>query len=164
MTGVAGFVSLLIYIHKRRKIPKLSFDGYFKFDKPSGNVPNKVTTYCIRIEDTNIRSEGKVDLCTGFLTVNGSVYMSVWLNNESRHSFVKEALLKLFEVDWSDNVIGFFNTSDKTHTETFFVLASYPERIHSNIKVALGSAKGHCPHSITMNIEDIINNAECLPI
>ena len=69
-------------------------------------------------------------------------------------------LLKLFEVDWSDNVIGFFNTSDKTHAVT--VLASYPERIHSNIKLALESAKGHCPHSINMNIEDIIHNAECL--
>jgi hypothetical protein len=63
MAGVAGFVSLLVYIHKRPKTPKISFGGYFIFDKPSGNVPNKVTTYCIRIEDTNIRSEGKVDLC-----------------------------------------------------------------------------------------------------
>jgi hypothetical protein len=98
----------------------------------------------------------------GFLTVSGGVYRSVLLNNESSHSFIKEALLKLFEVDWSDNVIGFFNTSDKTHAET--VLASYPERIHSNIKLALESPKVHCPHSITMNIEDIINNAECLPI
>ena len=71
----------------------------------------------------------------GFLTVSGGVYRSVWLNNESSHSFIKEALLKLFEVDWSDNVIGFFNTSDKTHAET--VLASYPERTHSNFKLAL---------------------------
>lgn len=162
MAGVAGFVSVLVYIHKRRRIPKLSFDGYFKFDKPSGNVLNKVTTYCIRIEDTNIRSEGKVDLCAGFLTVNGSVYRTVWLNNESRHTFAKEALLKLFEVDWSDNVIGFFNTLNKTYAET--VLASYPERIHSNIKLGLESPKCHCPHSITVNIEDIINNAVSLPM
>ena len=43
-------------------------------------------------------------------------------------------------------------------------LASYPERIHSNINLALESARGQCPRSIIMNIDDIINNAEILPI
>jgi hypothetical protein len=163
IAGVAGLVSVFVYMHKRRKIPKLSFDGYFKFDKPTGNVPNKVTVYCIRIEDTNTQSEGKIHLCAGSLTVNGNVYRTVWLNNGSRyHTFAKEALLKLFEVDWSDNLIGFFNTLGETNAET--VLASYPERIHSNINLALESVKGHCPRSIIMNIDDIINNAEILPI
>jgi hypothetical protein len=139
-------VSVFVYMHKRRKIPKLSFDGYFKFDKPTGNVPNKVTVYCIKVEDINTQSEGKVHLCAGSLTVNDNVYRTIWLNNESRyHTFANEALLKLFEGDWNGNLIGFFNALGETNAEP--VLASYPERIHSNIILALESAKGHCPQS-----------------
>jgi hypothetical protein len=97
------------------------------------------------------------------LTLNDDVYRTVWLNNESRyHTFAKEALLNFFEIDWNSNLIGFFNTLGETNAEP--VLASYPEIIRSNIVIDLESAESRCPESITMNIEDIINNAEVLAI
>ena len=155
-------MSVFIYLHGRSKIPKLSFDGYFKFDKQFvTDVPSKVTIYCVRIEDMNTKSEGKVRSCTGSLTVGGNVYRTVWANSESRHyAFVKEALLKLFEVDWNGSTIGFFNTLRETKAEP--TLVPYTETIHSNIIIGLESNRGHCPESMTVSIEDIINNAESL--
>jgi len=162
LAGIASLMSVFIYLHGRSKIPKLSFDGYFKFDKQFlTDVPSKVTIYCVRIEDMNTRSEGKVRSCTGSLTVNSNIYRTVWVNGESRYyTFVKEALLKLFEVDWNGNTIGFFNTLRETKAEP--TLVPYTETIHSNIIIGLESNRGHCPESMTVSIEDIINNAESL--
>jgi len=162
LAGIASLMSVFIYLHGRSKIPKLSFDGYFKFDKQFvTDVPSKVTIYCVRIEDMNTRSEGKVRSCTGSLTVNSNIYRTVWVNSESRYyTFVKEALLKLFEVDWNGNTIGFFNTLRETKAEP--TLVPYTETIHSNIIIGLESNRGHCPESMTVSIEDIINNAESL--
>jgi len=162
LAGIASLMSVFIYLHGRSKIPKLSFDGYFKFDKQFvTDVPSKVTIYCVRIEDMNTRSEGKVRSCTGSLIVNSNIYRTVWVNGESRYyTFVKEALLKLFEVDWNGNTIGFFNTLRETKAEP--TLVPYTETIHSNIIIGLESNRGHCPESMTVSIEDIINNAESL--
>ena len=163
LAGIASLTSVFFYLRGRSKIPKLSFDGYFKFDKQfvTGDVPSKVTIYCVRIEDMNTRSEGKVRSCTGSLIVNSNIYRTVWVNGESRYyTFVKEALLKLFEVDWNGNTIGFFNTLRETKAEP--ALVPYTETIHSNIIIGLGSSRGHCPESMTVSIEDIINNAESL--
>lgn len=163
LAGIASLTSVFFYLRGRSKTPKLSFDGYFKFDKQfvSEDVPSKVTIYCVRIEDMNTKSEGKVRSCAGSLTVSGNVYRTVWVNSESRHyAFVKEAILKLFEVDWNGDTIGFFNTLRETKAEP--ALVPYTETIHSNIIIGLESSRGHCPESMTVNIEDIINNAESL--
>ena len=155
--------SVFFYFRGCSRIPKLSFEGYFKFDKQfvTGDVPSKVTIYCVRIEDMNTKSEGKVRSCAGSLTVSGNVYRTVWVNSESRHyAFVKEAILKLFEVDWNGDTIGFFNTLRETKAEP--ALVPYNETINSNIIIGLESSRGHCPESMTVNIEDIINNAESL--
>lgn len=163
LAGIASLTSVFFYLRGRSKIPKLSFDGYFKFDKQfvKGDVPSKVTIYCVRIKDMNTRSEGKVRSCAGSLTVSGNVYRTVWVNSESRHyTFVKEALLKLFEVDWNGNIIGFFNTIRETKAEP--ALVPYTESIHNNIIIGLESSRGRCPESITVSIEDIINNADRL--
>jgi len=58
------------------------------------------------------------------------------------------------------NTIGFFNTFLETKAEP--VLVPYTESIHNNIIIGLESRRGHCPESMTVNIEDIINNAESL--
>jgi len=162
LAAIASLMSVFIYLHGRSKIPKLSFDGYFKFDKQFvTDVPSKVTIYCVRIEDMNTRSEGKVRSCTGSFIVNSNIYRTVWVNGESRYyTFVKEALLKLFEVDWNGNTIGFFNTLRETKAEP--TLVPYTETIHSNIIIGLESYRGHCPESMSVSIEDIINNAESL--
>ena len=162
LAGIASLTSVFIYLRGRSKIPKLSFDGYFKFDKQFvTDLPSKVTIYCVRIEDMNTRSEGKVRSCAGSLTVNSNIYRTVWVNGESRYyTFVKEALLKLFEVDWNGNTIGFFNTLRETMAEP--TLVPYTETIHSNIIIGLESSRGQCPETITVSIEDIVNNAESL--
>jgi hypothetical protein len=162
LAGIASLTSVFFYLRGRNKIPKLSFDGYFKFDKQfERDVPNKVTIYCVRVKDMNTKSEGKVRSCAGWLTVSGIVYRTVWVNNESRHyTFVKEALLKMFEVDWNSNTIGFFNTLRETTAEP--ILVTYTESIHNNIIIGLESRRGHCPESMTVSIEDVINNAESL--
>ena len=163
LAGIASLTSVFFYLRGRSKIPKLSFDGYFKFDKQlvTGDIPSNVATYCVRIEDMNTKSEGKVRSCAGSLTVSGNVYRTVWVNSESRHyAFVKEAILKLFEVDWNGNTIGFFDTLQETKAEPRLV--PYTESIHSNIIIGLQSSRGHCPESVTVSIEDVINNAESL--
>jgi hypothetical protein len=66
--GIASLSSVFVYIHKRRKIPVLSFDGYFKYDKNlSQNIPTKVTNYCVKIKDINTKSEGKVCSCAAIV-------------------------------------------------------------------------------------------------
>jgi hypothetical protein len=66
----------------------------------------------------------------------------------------------MFEVDWNGNTIGFFNTLRETKAEP--TLVPYTETIHSNIIIGLESSRGHCPESMTVSIEDIINNTESL--
>ncbi len=163
LAGLASLTSVFFYLRGRSKIPKLSFDGYFKFDKQfvTEDVPSKVTIYCVRIKDMNSRSEGKVRSCAGSLTVGGNVYRTVWVDSESRHyTFVKEASLELFEVDWNGNTIGFFNTLLETKAEP--ILVPYTENIHNNIIIGLQCSRGHCAESMAVSIEDIINNAESL--
>jgi hypothetical protein len=95
-----------VYMHKSDQIPRLSFDGYFKIDKPfvTGNVSSKVTIYCVKIKDINTKSEGKIPSCPGSLTVNSDVYRTVWIaTNERHYNFVNEAWLKLFDVDSKDD-------------------------------------------------------------
>jgi hypothetical protein len=55
LTTLAALGSVFVYIHQRQKIPRLSFDGYFKKEQPfvTGHVSTKVTTYYVRIEDIN---------------------------------------------------------------------------------------------------------------
>jgi len=163
LAGIASLTSVFFYLRGCSKIPKLSFDGYFKFDKQfvTGDVPRKVTIYCVRIKDMNSRSEGKVRSCAGSLIVSGNVYRTVWIDSESRHyTFVKEASLKMFEVDWKGNTIGFFNTIRETEAEP--ILVPFTESIHNNIIIGLQCSRGHCPESMAASIEDIINNAESL--
>jgi hypothetical protein len=163
LAGVASLTSIYFYLHGRSKIPKLSFDGYFKFDNQvvTGSVPSKLTVYCVRIKDMNTKSEGKVRSCAGSLTLSGNVYRTVWVKSGSRYyDFVKQALLKLFEVDWNGNTIGFFNALREINAEP--ALVPYTGTIHSNIIIGLDSSRGRCPESITVSIEDIIHTAESL--
>ena len=163
ISSITSLASVFTYIHKRQKIPKLSFDEYFKFEQPfiSGNISNKVTYYCIRIKDINAKSEGQIRSCAGSLTINGSIYKTVWLTtNKRHHTFVKEACLKLFDVDSRDDTIGYFNTIDETEPNR--LPGFYGRRVSDNITIQLESARGHCPEPITVNVEYIIKNAKML--
>jgi hypothetical protein len=96
LTGVVS-LAVFVYLHKRAKIPKLSFDGYFKTEQPflTGHESSKVTTYCVRIENINLKSEVEIELCAGSLTVNNSIYKTVWMSTDKRHdNFVKDALIR----------------------------------------------------------------------
>jgi hypothetical protein len=46
------------------------------------------------------------------------------------------------------------------NTECKGVELSADETIHNNIIIGLESSRGHCPVSMSVSIEDIINNAE----
>jgi hypothetical protein len=160
---VVTLSSIFVHIHKRLKIPKLSFDGYFKYDQEfiSQNVPTKVTNYCVKIKDMNNKSEGKVCSCAGSLIVNDNNYRTIWMvTNERHNTFVKEAFLKLFDIDSRDNTIGFFDTIGETNAKRF--TASYGRRISDNIMIQLESARGRCPEPLIENIEYIISNAKIL--
>ena len=113
---------VFVYIHRRSKIQKLSFDGYFKTEQSflTDKVSSKVTTYCLRIEDVNPKTEGKIKLCAGSLTVNDSIYKTIWMfPNKRHHNFFKEAWLKLFDFDSKDNTIGLIDTSGETDAKRF---------------------------------------------
>jgi hypothetical protein len=72
VTGAIGLSSVFIYIHQRSKIPKLSFDGYFKKEQAflTSHMSSKITTYYVRIENVNPKSEGEILSCAGSLTIN----------------------------------------------------------------------------------------------
>jgi hypothetical protein len=163
VSAVAGAISLssaFLYIHQRRKIPRLSFDGYFKTERPfvTGQVSTKVATYCVRIENINPKGEGEIELCAGSLTVNDSIYKTVWISDERHHNFVREAWLKLFDVDSKDDTIGLFDTSGETDAKRY--PAAYGRLISDNITIKLESARGHLPDPVTEKIEYIIKNAQ----
>jgi hypothetical protein len=160
LTGLAALGSVYAYVRQRQKIPKLSFEGYFKTAQLflTSHAPSKVTTYCVRIENINLKSEGEIKLCAGSLTVNDSIYKTVWMSTDKRHhNFVKEAWLKLFDVDSKDDTIGLFDTSGETDAKRS--PATYGRRIDDNITMQLESARGQCPNPATENIESIIKNA-----
>jgi hypothetical protein len=166
--GVIGAVatvttSIFVYIHQRRKIPILSFNGYFKTERPlvTGNVHNQVTTYCVRVEDVNPKTEGKIESCAGSIVVANDTYRTVLMFSNQRHQdFVKEAWLKLFDVNSKDETIGLFNTPEELNAKR--ASASYGRRIGDSITMQLEAARGNCPKPHIENIEYIINNAQFL--
>lgn len=95
---------LCVYIiHQRSKIPKLSFDGYFKKEQAflTSHMSSKITTYYVRIENVNPKSEGEILSCAGSLTINETA----WISDGRDHNFVMEAWLKLFDIDSKNNTI-----------------------------------------------------------
>jgi len=157
--GAIGLTSLFIYLHQRSKIPKISFDGYFKKEQAflTSNVSTKATTYYVRIEK-NPKGEGEIESCAGSLNVNNSIYRTVWISGKRHDNFVKEAWLKLFYVDMIDDTIGFFNTAEESNAKRS--PASKGRRIGDNITMKLEAARGRCPQPHTENIEYIIKNAQ----
>jgi hypothetical protein len=160
LTGLAALGSVYVYWRKRQTIPKLSFEGYWKTDSlfVTEHVETKVISYCVRIEDINPKSEGKIRSCAGSATVNNDISKTIWMfANKRNHDFVKEAWLKLFDVDWKDDTIGLFDTSGKTDAKRFPV--AYGRRNNDNITINLESARGRRPDPVTEKIEYIIKKA-----
>ena len=160
LTGLAALGSVYVFWRKRQTIPKLSFDGYWKTDSlfVKGNVETKVTSYCVRIEDINPKREGQIRWCAGSVTVNDNEYKTIWMFTKKRHhDFVKEAWLKLFDVDSKDETIGLFDTAEESNAKRS--PASYGRRIGDKITMQLEAARGRCPEPHDENIEYIIKNA-----
>lgn len=163
LTSLAALGSLYVYWRKRQTIPDLSFDGYFKTEETflTGNTPSKVTTYCVRIEDVNPKREGEIRSCAGSLTVSNDTFKTIWMFTKKRHhNFVKEAWLKLFDVDSKDETIGFFDTAEESNAKRS--PASYGGRIGHCITMQLEAARGHCPEPHNEDIDYIIRNAQYL--
>jgi hypothetical protein len=164
--GVIGAVvtvslSIFGYIHQRQKIPKLSFDGYYKTDKEfiTGNIPSIITTYCVKVKDINHNSEGEIKSCAGSIVVENNSYRTVWMFDNKRHKyFVNEAWLKLFDHDRKNETIGFFGSGEESNAKR--IESSYGRRIDDKIVMKLVSARGHCPLPHIENIEYIIKNAQ----
>jgi hypothetical protein len=153
-TAVTALTSVFVYIYKRQKIPTVSFGGYFKVDRVfiTGNVQSKVTTYYVKIEDINPKSEGKIKSCVGYLIVGSEHYNATWMFvDTTQHTFVKQAWLKLFDVNPRDETLGFFSNG-KRHP------ASIGRRMGDSVTIQLNAARGHCP-TITEKIENIIREA-----
>src|SRR5438309_719656 len=124
-------------MHQRSKIPRLSFNGYFKREQAfvTGQVSTKVTTYYVRIENINPKGEGQIERCAGTLIAKNNEYKTVWISDKRHHNFVKEAWLKLFDVDMNDDTIGFFDT-----------------RVESNVKRSPASKGRRIGDNITMQV------------
>jgi hypothetical protein len=71
---------------------------------------------------------------------------------------VKEAWLKLFDVDSKEDTIGFFDTPVETDAKRN--PSSYSRRIQDKIIMRLEAARGGCPPPHAEKIEYIIKNAE----
>ena len=109
-TALTALTSVLVYIYKRQRIPRLSFGGYFKVEQVfiTGNAKSKVTTYYVKIEHINPKREGKIKSFVGYLIVGSEGYSTTWMSiNTSQHTFVKQAGLKLFDIKKIDSVLTF---------------------------------------------------------
>ncbi len=74
--GFDSIVRLLNWL----KIPKLEFDEFFKNDASiatNTGVYNRIT-YFVKIMNTNRKSEGRAGSCTGFVSVSGKSYKTIW--------------------------------------------------------------------------------------
>jgi hypothetical protein len=137
---------VFVYIHERQKIPKPSFDGYFKTEKPflTGHDRSILTTYCVKIIDVSSKSQGK-------LTVGSEVYPTTWMFvNAREHTFVNEAWLKLFDIDSRDQTVGFFSNGKRPKS-------SVGRRMGDSISIQLKAACAHAPEPITEKVENIIH-------
>ena len=155
-TAVTALTSVFVYMYKRQKIPRVSSGGYFKVEQVfiTGNVKSKVTTFYLKIEDINAKSEGKIKSCVGYLIVGSEGYSTTWKSvNTRQNTFVKEAWLKLFDVNSRDQTLGFFSDGKR-------VSASIGRRMGDSVTIQLKAARGHCPDAFTEKIENIIKEAQ----
>jgi hypothetical protein len=102
---------------EREKIPILEFDGYIKTIESEivsfGGNTKKLTTYFIRIKDTNPKTQGKIENAEGFLEVKGNSPQTslkrtatIWSDNNQRYlSFSRQADLRLFIINETENII-----------------------------------------------------------
>ncbi|MGC1932281.1 MAG: hypothetical protein WA667_25190 [Candidatus Nitrosopolaris sp.] len=156
----AFFGSVIVYILTRRKIPKLEFGEFFKYDHSvvtTIGVSNRITFF-VSVKNINDKSEGKVKSCTGFITAFGKSYKTIWKDNgRSKYDFNKEAFLELFYIDKDDNTITFSNSiSEKDDIET----TELPYKVTEDLRIRLESDRGHCPKPKTINIGDIVNGKD----
>jgi hypothetical protein len=149
LTGLAALGSVYAFWRKRQTIPKLSS----LFVKE--HVETKVTSYYVRIEDINPKREGQVRWCAGSVTVNDNEYKTIWMfTNKRHHNFVKEAWLKLFDVDWKEETIGLFNTLEESNAKRS--AASFDRLIGDNITIELEAARGRSPEPHNEKIEYLL--------
>ncbi len=149
---------VFIYLHKRLKIPKLRFDGFFKSDSSELGTtgPKDLIRFFIKVINANRRSEGNAELCQGFITVGNKTYRTVWEYDYAGNSFGKEALLQVFHIDKNRNTINFINYQQ---SHQIIESKSYGERVHDSITIRLECSRGQCPKPLTENIQNIINTA-----
>lgn len=156
LIGMTALGSVFVYVHERQKIPKLSFDGYFKTEMTflTGHDRSILTTYCVKIIDINSKSEGKIKSCVALLTVGSEIYPTTWMFvNAREHTFVNEAWLKLFDIDSRDQTVGFFSNGKRSPS-------SMGRRMGDSVTIRLKAARAHTPEPITEKVENIIHKAQ----
>jgi hypothetical protein len=152
-------------LEEREKIPVLTFDGLFKSeDNPivvNGSREVGQTTFFIRVENTNKRSEGRAESCSGFLEVLGTNIKNaptVWADNEVRYfSFSRYADLRLFTLIERETISFPSAKSERGFAET---RKSYTEYVNKDLKVELECVRGRCPTPYTKKIDDIVKQAK----
>jgi hypothetical protein len=89
------------------------------------------------------------------MTVNDNEYKTIWMfTNKRHHNFVKEAWLKLFDVDWKEETIGLFNTLEESNAKRS--AASFDRLIGDNITIELEAARGRSPEPHNQKIEYLL--------
>ncbi len=149
----------IIYVLKRRRIPRIEFDGYFVRQQRlmTGNIQNVNTTYFVRVSNRNNKSEGRIESCAGNIRFRNMIYRTIWDDNRRRHySFGSMALLKLFEVH--DNNLKFTHAIGETGLDVTPDF-SYADNIGESISLELESARGRCPSLHTDSIRHITETA-----
>ena len=156
----AFFGSLIVYILRRRKIPKLEFAEFFKEDHQIVTTIGlcNMITFFIRVKNINDKSEGKVKSCIGFITAFGKTHKTIWKDNAAtRYDFSKEAYLQLFSIDKDRKTIIFSNSISEDDMETKELPYTAAER--EDLWIRLESDRGHCPSPRNEKIKEIIKKA-----
>ena len=120
--------------------------------EPSGS--KYLTRFFVKITNVNDRSEGRAELCIGFITLGNKTYRTVWEYDYAGNSFGKEALLQVFYIDENRSTINFINYQQ---SQQIIESKPYNECIHNTVTIRLECTRGRCPKPLTEGIQNIIN-------
>jgi hypothetical protein len=155
-------LKIIMYLLKRRHIPKLSFDGQWK----EPNCKGKNTCYYIKVKRN--KGEGKVECVEGIVGIKDKeLKRSEWLKSKSEFTdIIDYDYLLIFQTfDYKGNEIIFFPENifaDFQQSYENNLLNQY-RKSEIEIKVEAKNARIG-KRELTKKIDDIINKAKPIPM
>jgi hypothetical protein len=154
---------------EKEKVPVLQFDSYVKaIESQIVGFADNITpqmTYFVRIKDTNPNTQGKIENAEGFLEIKGNSprtslkrIATVWSDNNQRSlSFSRQADLRLFTINETENIIFHSAKEKQGFTPN---IKPYSNFISKELIIEIDCQRGVMKEkTLTVNFAEIINTA-----